>query len=160
MLLRVALVRTEVSEECIAFKTRGTKIGEIATTLAVTSNRSTLRISTITCYHTVFLRSLRRMLVTANVVPSSSILSTWLWRGYVSPKRRFLTRTTRCNNPEDGILHCPLSLPKHTFCNAICVPRWTHCLLFLRCSLLANDEFLLLHGASAETLWRPRRVNL
>jgi hypothetical protein len=43
MLLRVALVRTDVSEERIASIIRVTRIGELETTLAVTSNRSTLR---------------------------------------------------------------------------------------------------------------------
>jgi hypothetical protein len=39
MLCRVALVRTDVSEELSASFIRVTKIGEIATTLALTSNR-------------------------------------------------------------------------------------------------------------------------
>jgi hypothetical protein len=38
----------------------------------------------------VFLRSVRRLLVTANVVPSSPILVIWWWRRYVPPKRQFL----------------------------------------------------------------------
>jgi hypothetical protein len=52
MLLRVALVRTDVSEELSASFIRVTKIGELGTTLAVTSN------------------SVRRLLVTASVVLS------------------------------------------------------------------------------------------
>jgi hypothetical protein len=43
MLRRVALVRTDVSEELIASTMRVTRIGEVGTTLAVTSNRHTLR---------------------------------------------------------------------------------------------------------------------
>jgi hypothetical protein len=43
MLRRVALVRTDVSEELRAYFIRVTRIGELATTLAVTSNRRTLR---------------------------------------------------------------------------------------------------------------------
>jgi hypothetical protein len=43
MLRRVALVRTEVSEELSAFAIRVTRIGELGTTLAVTSNRPTKR---------------------------------------------------------------------------------------------------------------------
>jgi hypothetical protein len=39
----VALVRTDVSEERIASIIRMTRIGELRTTLAVTSNRSTLQ---------------------------------------------------------------------------------------------------------------------
>jgi hypothetical protein len=44
MLHRVALVKTEVSEELSASFIRGTTIGELGTTLAVTSNRRTLRL--------------------------------------------------------------------------------------------------------------------
>jgi hypothetical protein len=43
MLSRVALVRTDVSEELSAPFIRGTGIGELGITLAVTSNRRTLR---------------------------------------------------------------------------------------------------------------------
>jgi hypothetical protein len=45
MLRRVALVRTDVSEELGASFIRVTGIGELGTTLAVTSNRHTLGIS-------------------------------------------------------------------------------------------------------------------
>jgi hypothetical protein len=40
---RVALVRTDVSEERIASIIRVTRIGEIGPTLAVTNNRNTMR---------------------------------------------------------------------------------------------------------------------
>jgi hypothetical protein len=43
MLRRVALVRTDVSEEHIASFNRVTRIGELGTTLVVTSNGRTLR---------------------------------------------------------------------------------------------------------------------
>jgi hypothetical protein len=43
MLRRVALVRTDVSEELSASFTKVTRIGELGTTLAVTSNRRRLR---------------------------------------------------------------------------------------------------------------------
>jgi hypothetical protein len=43
MLRRVALVRTDVSEERSASIIKVTGIGELGTTLAVTSNRCTLR---------------------------------------------------------------------------------------------------------------------
>jgi hypothetical protein len=43
VLRRVALVRTDVSEELSASFIRVTRIGELGTTLAVTSNKSTLR---------------------------------------------------------------------------------------------------------------------
>jgi hypothetical protein len=43
MLRRVAFVRTDISEELSASFIRVTRIGELGTTLAVTSNRRTLR---------------------------------------------------------------------------------------------------------------------
>jgi hypothetical protein len=46
MLWRVALVRTDVSEERSASFVRVTKIGEVGTTLALTSNRRTLQRNT------------------------------------------------------------------------------------------------------------------
>jgi hypothetical protein len=60
MLRRVALVRTDVSEELSTSIFRVTRIGELGT-LAVTSNRRTLR---------KILRSVRRLLVTADIFPS------------------------------------------------------------------------------------------
>jgi hypothetical protein len=69
MLRCVALVGTDVSEELGASFIRMTGIGELGNMCAVNSNR---RFS-----HFVFLRSVRRWLVTANVVPSSLILSPW-----------------------------------------------------------------------------------
>jgi hypothetical protein len=46
MLRHVALVRTDVSEELSASFSRMIRIGELGTTLAVTSNRCTLRRNT------------------------------------------------------------------------------------------------------------------
>jgi hypothetical protein len=46
MLGRVALVRTDVSDELSASFIRVTRLGELGTTLAVTSNRRTQRDST------------------------------------------------------------------------------------------------------------------
>jgi hypothetical protein len=46
MLRRVALVRTDVSEELSISFIKVTRMGEIGTTLAVTSNRLTLRRNT------------------------------------------------------------------------------------------------------------------
>jgi hypothetical protein len=74
MLRHVALVRTNVSEELSAYFIKVTRIGALGTSLAVTSNR----------------RSVRRLLVTANVVPSSPILVNLKKRRYVPPKRRLL----------------------------------------------------------------------
>jgi hypothetical protein len=46
MLLSVALVRTDVSEELSAYFIRVIRIAELGTTLGVTSNRRTLRRNT------------------------------------------------------------------------------------------------------------------
>jgi hypothetical protein len=51
MLRRVALVRTEVSEELRAPFIKVTRIGGLGTTLAVTSNRRTLRRNTKAFLH-------------------------------------------------------------------------------------------------------------
>jgi hypothetical protein len=55
----VVLVRTDVLEERISSIIRVKRIGELGTTLAVTSNRRTLRRNTVT--HSIFC-SVRRLL--------------------------------------------------------------------------------------------------
>jgi hypothetical protein len=50
MLRRVAIVRTDVSEEISASIIRVTRIGELGTMLAITSNRRTLRRNIIGSY--------------------------------------------------------------------------------------------------------------
>jgi sulfur relay (sulfurtransferase) DsrC/TusE family protein len=94
MLRRVALVRTDVSEELSASFITVTRIGELGTIRTVISNRRTLQRNTT---HLVFLRIVRRLLVKYSVVPSSPILVTLMKEALSSSETSVLTRAIRRN---------------------------------------------------------------
>jgi hypothetical protein len=83
MLRRAPLVELTFREEHRASIIRVTRIGELGTTLAVTSNRRTLQ--------------------------SSAIFVTLIMEAVGSSETSVLTRGTRRNIQEDGILHKILS---------------------------------------------------
>jgi hypothetical protein len=114
MLCHVALVRTDVSEELSASIIRVTRVSELGTMLTVTSNQRMLRL--------VFLRSVCRLVVTANVVPSSPILVTLMEEALSASETSLLKRATWHNMPEDVILDMDMFPRAHLFCNAAIIP--------------------------------------
>jgi hypothetical protein len=88
MLRRVALVRTEVLEKRRTSIIRVTRIGELGTMLPVS-----------------ILRSVHRLLVKANVNPSSPILLSLMMEALCSSEASVFARVTWRNSPEDDIVH-------------------------------------------------------
>jgi hypothetical protein len=88
MLRRVALVRTDVTEERIASIIRVTRIGELGT--SATSNRRTLR-------------RYKNKQITANDVPSSPILFTLMMEAIRFSDTSSPIRATQRNIQEEGI---------------------------------------------------------
>jgi hypothetical protein len=129
-----------------------TRIGELGTTLAVTSNRHTLRRNT----------KYLRLIIRANVVPSLPILVTRMMEALSSSERSVLTRTAQRNIPEDTVLHSHrhenlkfymyLHCTQHSFWQDIfseivlyhtfSVPHNLHCLSF--------QHFCFLFGTSGD----------
>jgi hypothetical protein len=84
MLCCVALVRTDVSEECSSSIIRVTRISELRTALAITANRCTLQRNTMSC--------------------SSQILVALMMKALHSSETSDLIRATWHNIPVDGTL--------------------------------------------------------
>jgi hypothetical protein len=84
MLRPVAVIRTEVSEERITSIIRVKRIGQHSSI--------------------VFVHSMSRLLVTANVVPNSPILVPMIMEVIRSPETSVPTRATQRNIPEGGTL--------------------------------------------------------
>jgi hypothetical protein len=101
MLRRVALVRTDVTEELSDSLIRVTRIGEL-TTLSLTS-------------------SVRQLLVRDSVVPSSLILVTLMNEALSSTQMSVLTRATRHNITEVTILHSHRRENLKSYINKICL---------------------------------------
>jgi hypothetical protein len=89
MLRRVALVRTDASEKRIAFIIRVTRFVDL-----------------------LFLRSVLRLAVIVNIVTSSPILVILIMETILFSKTSVLTRATRRNIKQDGILRWKSSFPK------------------------------------------------
>jgi hypothetical protein len=105
ILRRVALVSSDIAEECVTFIIRATRIGELGKTLAVTSNQRTLRRNTYftdSCHHddggATFLQPSVLIRATRRNIPEDGILrNIGCLIGEVQHVRLFTTETRACS---------------------------------------------------------------
>jgi hypothetical protein len=137
MLRRVAVVRTDVSEKRIASVIMMTRIGELGTTLAVTSKRASV----------------------ANYCqPSSTLMMETLRFSETS----VLTRSTRRNIPEDGMLH---SYRRENLKSYVALTGWA---MWVRCIVspvryelsfyISEDGILHSHRRESHKFYKERTV--
>jgi hypothetical protein len=80
----------------------------------------------------VFLRSVRRLLVAACVVPSSPIFVTLMKEAPGSSETSVLTRAIRRNNPKDTILQNESNLQRK---NCVSVEQFPRLIIYVLCAM-------------------------
>jgi hypothetical protein len=101
----------------------------------------------------VFLRSVLQLLITADIVPNSLILSTLMMEAILSSEKSVLTRATRRHIQEDGILLAMLSQlnfsPKYSTCSC---PLSQKQMTSLGKYVIRTDQISYMNGASLNVI--------